>query len=426
MEMVILEKLIRQAGKVFATFPDERTGKVKYSMADIGLSGLAPFVMQSESFLQHQRQLESAQGKSNCQTLFGMKGIPTEERIRQVLDEIPASALQPCFDAVLAALQARNGLSVFQRLDGRIFMALDGTEHFCSEKIMCDQCLTRKLANGRIEYYHAMLAATIVAPGHNMAFPVMPEPISRQDGAEKQDCERNAAKRWFATHGERFRGLRPVYLGDALFACQPICEAVLEAGGDFLFTAKPSSNITLYDFMSGATPEEMSLTRKVKGKKRIYRYRWFVGAPLRDTRDALTVNWLNLTIFDTEGKTTYSGDFLTSLDVNAENVAEIADCARARWKIENEGFNVLKNNGYNLEHNFGHGKKHLATMFAAMNMLAFAMHTLCDAVESLWIKARNAAGTRKRFFDTFRILTAYLVFPDWWALMTTIASGRPP
>jgi len=65
---------------------------------------------------------------------------------------------------------------------------------------------------------------------------------------------------------------------------------VLEAGGDFLFTAKPTSNITLTDFMIGATPEEMSLTRKVKGKKRTWRYRWFVGTPLRDTKDALTVN----------------------------------------------------------------------------------------------------------------------------------------
>ncbi|MCL2717100.1 MAG: hypothetical protein FWD68_21795, partial [Alphaproteobacteria bacterium] len=71
-------------------------------------------------------------------------------------------------------------------------------------------------------------------------------------------------------------------------------------------------------------------------------------------------------------------------------------CARARWKIENEGFNVLKNNGYNLEHNFGHGKKHLAMMFAAKNMLAFAMHTLCDSVESLWIKARNGRHLKNR------------------------------
>jgi len=63
------------------------------------------------------------------------------------------------------------------------------------------------------------LAATLVAPGHAMALPLMPEFIAPQDGAEKQDCERNAAKRWLAAHGGRLGHLRPIYLGDDLFAC---------------------------------------------------------------------------------------------------------------------------------------------------------------------------------------------------------------
>jgi Glycosyl transferase family, helical bundle domain len=84
------------------------------------------------------------------------------------------------------------------------------------------------------------------------------------------------------------------------------------------------------------------------------------------------VDWIGLAISDAKGKVTYDGAFLTSLRVTRENVAEIAACARARWKIENESFNVLKNNGYHLEHNFGHGKENLAMMFAAMNLLAFA------------------------------------------------------
>ena len=85
-----------------------------------------------------------------------------------------------------------------------------------------------------------------------------------------------------------------------------------------------------------------------------------------------------------------------TLAVTPANVAEIAACARARWKIENESFNVLKNNGYHLEHNFGHGKQNLAMMFAAMNLLAFAFHTVCDCLEELWIKARQAKRARKR------------------------------
>jgi len=259
-----------------------------------------------------------------------------------------------------------------------------------------------------------------------MVVPLMPEFIARQDGAEKQDCERNAAKRWLAAHAARVKALRPVYLGDDLFACQPICEAVLASGADFLLTAKPESHKALYDFMNGATLEEISQARKEGAKKLTYRYRWFSGAPLRDGKDALSVDWVGVTICDAKGKTTYDGAFVTSLEVSRENVAEIAACARARWKIENESFNVLKNNGYHLEHNFGHGKQNLAMLFAAMNLLAFAMHTVCDCLEGLWVEAREAKRARKRFFEHIRTITAYLVFPDWRTLMTTLINSKPP
>src|SRR5258708_40367693 len=121
----------------------------------------------------------------------------------------------------------------------------------------------------------AQLAATLAAPGPNVFVPRMPESTPKPDGAEKQDCESNAAKRWLAAHGARRKGWRPVYLGDDLFACQPICEAVLASGADFLFTAKPDSHKTLYDFMNGATFDEVSQLRKEGGKKLTYRYRWF-------------------------------------------------------------------------------------------------------------------------------------------------------
>jgi hypothetical protein len=133
-----------------------------------------------------------------------------------------------------------------------------------------------------------------------------------------------------------------------------------------------------------------------------------------------------VTITDAKGKLTYEGAFVTSLKVNAQNVAQIAACARARWKVENETFNVLKNNGYHLEHNFGHGKHNLAMTFAAMNLLAFAFHTVCDCLESLWQKAREAKRARKRLFEHIRTITAYLVFPDWQTLMTTLIQSKPP
>jgi len=91
-----------------------------------------------------------------------------------------------------------------------------------------------------------------------------------------------------------------------------------------------------------------------------------------------------------------------------------------------ESFNVLKSNGYHLEHNFGHGKQHLAMLFAALNLLAFAIHTVCDCLEQLWIDARTAKRARTRFFEHIRTITAYLVFPDWTTLMQTLIDSKPP
>jgi len=451
--MTLLDELLADLREVFATFPDNRKGEVTYGMADVGMAGFSAFFMQSPSFLAHQRLLQEEIDASNCDTLFGMDKIPTNARIRQILDEVEPWHLRPCFDQMLAALRSRGGLSAFLRLGGRSCIALDGSEYFCSQKICCANCLTRERSNEKkgkrskkkkaskrsknkkktttttteqtttTEFYHAMVVATIVAPGHNKAFPLYPEYIVTQDGAEKQDCERNGAKRWLANNCLLLQDLRPIFLGDDLYACQSICETVLQNGADFLFTAKPESHKTLYEFVEGAECEELSEPRNVPGKKRIHHYRWLRGVPIRDGEDAIEVTWIGLIITDAEGETTYTNQFVTSLDVTAENVGEIADCARARWKIENESFNVLKNCGYHLEHNFGHGKKNLSMLLAGMNLLAFAMHTVCDCVEPLWQEARKAKGARKRFFEHIRVATGIMVFPDWEALLTS-ACGR--
>ncbi len=148
--------------------------------------------------------------------------------------------------------------------------------------------------------------------------------------------------------------------------------------------------------------------------------------PIRDGKDALGVNWLEIEIVNKAGKTAYRNSFVTSLPVTEDNVAEIAAAGRARWKIENESFNVLKTKGYNLEHNFGHGKDNLAALLATMNLLAFALHTLCDLTAQTWRKARHTLGARRRFFEHLRSITGYLVFPDWAALIRTMIDGEPP
>ena len=385
------------------------------------------FFMQSESFLAHQRRMEQGRNASNCKTLFGVEKIPSDNHIRALLDPAPPERLEPCFDHALEHLRQHGGLQNFERLDGRLLIALDGSEYFCSEKRGCPRCLTRKRSNGKTENYHTLLAATLVAPGHNRVLPLMPEFITPQDGADKQDCERNAAKRWLERNGGRMRKLRPIYLGDALFSSQPMCAAVLAQGGDFLFVCKQDSHKTLYEFVRGAEPQRhTAIERRMGGRTRSYRYSWVENVPLRDGNDALHAHWLSVEVLDQTGKGVYRSAFVTSLTINPENVAAIVACARARWKIENESFNVLKNHGYHLEHNFGHGKQHLAQQFVLLNLLAFAFHTVCDSVENLWQQARAVLGTRKAFFTDLHTKTAYWLFPDWPALCSAMIQGNAP
>jgi hypothetical protein len=429
--MSTLERPISDLREGCAGLPDRRQyprNGCTYTMADIGLSAFSLFFMGSPSFLAHQRILAQGHGRSNCQTLFGISTIPSDNYIRLMLDGADPAAFDGLFLKALEQVAEAGALAPFQRLGGRVLVALDGTEHFCSRKIKCEQCSHRRRSDGGTEYFHTFLGASLVAPGHKKVLPLPPEFIAPQDGAEKQDCERNAAKRWLGKHGSALAHYQPIYLGDDLFACQPIVNALRDAGGSFILTCKPSSHQTIAEYISGVELQEHRQTVVQSGKPVTYIYRWLADVPLRATQDALDVNWFSVEIRNASGKKTYANSFVTDLPVTATTVAELAACGRARWKIENETFNVLKTDGYNLEHNFGHGKKTLASVLVTLNLLAFAYHTVAELCVLAWRNAMATWVARYHFFEQLRGVTAYIVFANWADLLATIANpkARPP
>jgi hypothetical protein len=201
---------------------------------------------------------------------------------------------------------------------------------------------------------------------------------------------------------------------------------VLAAGSHFIFVCKPSSHPLIAEYLAGielATRQD----RVKQGKTHnVFRYRWLNDVPLRGGKDALQVNWFEIEIVNRNGEVTYRNSFVTDLPVGPDNVAELAACGRARWKIENETFNVLKTKGYNIEHNFGHGKRHLAAILVTLNLLAFAMHTVCDIADELWRAARQKLGSRSQFFNNLAAITTFLIFPSWQDLLQTLAFAKPP
>ena len=330
--MEVLDSLLSVVRRCCEGFPDKRTGtNSQYTMADIGLAALSVFFTQSPSFLDHQRQLETGHGRSNCQTLFGISRIPTDNHIRDMLDPVAPDHLFPAFAAAVAALERSGGIRAFQRLGSHLLIALDGTEYHRSAKVHCRHCSTRTRKGQPTESFHTLLCATIVAPGRAQVVPLEPEFIKPQDGHDKQDCESRAVRRWLKRHGARYKRLNPIYLGDDLHACQPVCEAVLEQGGHFLFTCKPASHQTIQEYLTGIEPEEHVEQVKRGRERATVRYRWLCGVPLRGDEEALTVNWLMVEILNAKGEVTYRNSFITDLPVTRATVAELAACGRARW-----------------------------------------------------------------------------------------------
>ena len=202
-----LARDLGRLGACFARLPDPRRGRNwRYAMRDIAMAALSVFFMQSPSFLAHQRALAERHARSNAHTLFGLARIPCDNHVRQLLDGVPPAHFDEQFHAIAGDLDAHGALAPMRRLDGRVLVALDGTEFFRSRKIHCPNCSTRRRNDGATEYFHQMLAATVVAPGQARTLPMPPMFVRPQDGTRKQDCERQAAKRWLQRHGPRCAG----------------------------------------------------------------------------------------------------------------------------------------------------------------------------------------------------------------------------
>lgn len=144
---------------------------------------------------------------------------------------------------------------------------------------------------------------------------------------------------------------------------------------------------------------------------------------MKDGNDALLVNWCELTLSRPEGKVVYKNSFATNHTITADNVPEIVLAGRTRWKVENENNNTLKTKGYNLEHNFGHGKQHLSSFLATLNILSLLFHTLLDLLDEKYKLLRSHLPTRQTFFNDLRALTRYLYFQSWDHLLTFMLEG---
>ena len=430
--------LIGSFRQVLTELPDRRTGdNLKYAMEDFGLSAFSVFFTQCPSFLAHQKAMQLAKAQNNATSFFEISDIPGDTQIRKMLDPVEPQKLYRVFDQIYDTLREQGILEAWRGVNDSLLIALDGTWYHSSKKIHCENCSHIEHQGGDITYYHSAVTPVIVAPGKSEVIALRPEFITPQDGHTKQDCEIAASKRWLEQNATRYLWGTVTFLGDDLYAHQPFCRKTLLHGFHFLFTCKPESHKALYQWVNllEPGPDLGRLERRIKVRAQFhtYTYRFANQVPLTEGQDALQVNWCDLTISDPDGQEVYRNAWITDFPITDKNVEALAASGRARWKIENENNNTLKTKGYHLEHNFGHGKKHLASLLATMNILAFLFHTVLELTDKHYQLIRATLPTRKTFFDDVRALSRYFFFPSWEALLRFMMRGleigpyaRPP
>ena len=138
------------------------------------------------------------------------------------------------------------------------------------------------------------------------------------------------------------------------------------------------------------------------------------------------VNWFSCRILDKNGEQKYYNAWVSNILPKKDNIEELSNSGRAKWKIENETFNILKNYGYHLEHNFGHGKENLAFNFVLLNLIAFFIHIIQRLANPLFQLARAKARTAYNFFEKLRSAIDFFVWESWDTLFEWVFLKRKP
>jgi hypothetical protein len=379
---------------------------------------------QDPSVLSFQRRMNDRLQSSNLKAMFAVNNIPSDSALRQTLDAIPTQAIHPAFSMFLQRLQRGKQLVAYKLESEHHLIALDGSQYFSSQKISCPNCLTYKGAKGSVRYSHQILQAVMLNPHMRQVLPLAPEPVANTDGSTKQDCEINAAKRIVGKIRSAHPKLKMIITADGLYSKQPFVDVLKTNRMSFILVAKATDHKLLFEWvdeLDGLGQAGHLQFSDDKGRRHVYR--WVNQVPLNGSRNADQVNFFEYWLHANK-KVTYHNSWVTNLDVSKSNIVELVAAGRARWKIENETFNTLKNQGYHIEHNFGHGQQFLSNTFFVLNLLAFYIHQILELCDKGYQYCRSKFSSRKEYWNNLRAIIRIMLFRSFDHLLRNVAD--PP
>lgn len=415
-ELLSADRLLALIRTGFEQVSDERAENVSISMPDALMSGLAVFSLKDPSLLAFEARKET---DSNLGSIFGIENAPGDTQMRTILDEVNPIEIRPVFTSVYRRLERSGELRKFVFLEGSYLASLDGTGYFTSKKIHCPSCLQKvNKKTGEVTYYHQMVGGVIIHPNCREVIALMPEPIVKQDGETKNDCERNATKRFLARLKQDYPGVVFTITEDALSPNAPHIREIKKHGYHFILGVKEGDHEYLFEQVALARQEGRTTEFEQRRAGVLHRFSFINQMSLNKSNPGLLVNFVEYWEIGKDKIQHFC--WVTDFTITERNVFTIMRGGRARWKVENETFNTLKNQGYHFEHNFGHGKNHLSVVFATLMMLAFLIDQVQQLGCALFQAVLDKKGSRKRLWEHVRAMFKTLEFNSMEQLFKAI------
>ena len=383
----------------FGRIPDGQPAGATISLADALMSAFAMFSLKDPSLL----AFDERRNDENLKSVYHIAIVPCDTSMRSILDPLDPEFVRPLFKDVFRRLQRGKALEPFVFYEGCYLLSLDGTGYFSSSKVHCSSCMQKTSKSGKVAYYHQMLGAAIVHPDLREVIPLMPEPIIKQDGETKNDCERNAAKRFLDKLRHDHPHLKLIVIEDGLSSNAPHIRALQDHHVHYILGVKEGDHGFLFEKVRQAeTAGQVTVSEYVDEATGVrHRFRFLNGVPLNESNQDLLINFLEYWEIRPDGRQQHFS-WVTDFRLEEQNVYQIMRGGRARWKIENETFNTLKNQGYQFEHNFGHGNKNLSVVFAMLMMLAFLVDQTQQLCCPLFRNAWEKMGSKKMLWERMR------------------------
>ncbi len=393
------------------------------SWQDCIMSGLAVFGLKFPSLLKFEHEKLIPFIRRNLRNLYHVRHAPSDTCLRERLDMLSPQQFRRPFKTIFAYLQRGKVLERYKYLGDYYLISIDGSGQYSSKKVHCKNCCEKHHRNGGVSYYHQMLGAVVVHPDEKVVIPLAPEPIVKGDGDNKNDCERNASKRLLKDFRREHPHLKGIVIEDGLASNYPHLSMLDLLNLQYIIGVKEGDHAFLFDWIKHAKGKEVTMRKN----KIIHKFRYVNNVPLNDESFDYKVNVLEYWEEKPNGKKQYFS-WVTSFKITDENIFELMRAGRARWKVENETFNTLKNQGYNFEHNYGHGYNNLCSVMTMLMLLAFLIDQVQQLCCKLYQKVRLKRKTLYSLFEHVRTLFQYAVWDNWTELYTTILcpEAHPP